>query len=466
MLIKELPYFADNAVYFNYLRTLSDPVWLDSAYPHTTQGRYDILAALPQSILKISNNRTLIGAPNNFNSVSTDIFSLLQKTLSEQKKNIVLSKNMPSLPFYGGAIGFCSYDFGQNLLGLINKKIRNISLPDAYIAIYSWAIVTDHLKKKTYFVSYLSHAEINNIYLSLLKQGTRDKLQVFTNFQLKTTFKAEINFVEYAAAFKQIQRYLAEGECYQINYSQRFTAEYVGDVYAAYLALRSKNPAPFSAYFPCGQSTILSFSPECFISVKDKQASTFPIKGTIARGENAQEDKRLAARLMSSQKDHAENIMIVDLMRNDFNKICLPRSVRVERLCQLESFANVHHLVSQVTGKLPCDKTALDLLKACFPGGSITGAPKYRVVQLIDSLEAHRRHIYCGSIFSYDIFEQFHSNIAIRTMLAEDSKLYLDGGGGIVRDSVLETEYAESITKVQKIMSLLHNKGELYELSP
>lgn len=259
----------------------------------------------------------------------------------------------------------------------------------------------------------------------------------------------------YDNAFDAIQKNIIAGNCYQVNFAQRFSAEFTGSSWHAYQLLRKKNPAPYSAFFALNHGAILSCSPERFLKIENDKVETKPIKGTAKRFADAAQDIASAQNLLRSEKDRAENVMIVDLLRNDLSRACT--DVTVQQLCALDSFSNVHHLVSTITGKLSPEKSAMDLLQACFPGGSITGAPKIAAMKIIESLEPHRRSIYCGTIFYADIFNQVDSNILIRTAIFDQNKIHCYAGGGIVFDSVCESEYAETLMKIEKMIDALEN---------
>jgi len=262
----------------------------------------------------------------------------------------------------------------------------------------------------------------------------------------------------YRQAFERIQAYIQAGDCYQVNFAQRFRAPCQGDAWAAYLALRTACPTPFSGFqnLPEG-GAVLSLSPERFVKVSEGQVETRPIKGTRPRGTTPKEDTAHAAELLASPKDRAENLMIVDLLRNDLGRTCRIGSVRVPELFSLESYPNVHHLVSSVTGELADGKDALDLIAGSFPGGSITGAPKIRAMQIIDELEPTRRGLYCGSLLYLDVRGEMDSSIAIRSLLVKDGQVCCWGGGGIVADSDWQAEYQESITKVKVLLETLQS---------
>ena len=261
---------------------------------------------------------------------------------------------------------------------------------------------------------------------------------------------------QYVDKIAQVNAYLRSGDCYQVNLAQRFDAPYSGDEYQAYLRLRGANKAPFSAFIRIPEAVIISISPERFLSVDSQgKVQTKPIKGTRPRSPDNAIDQQNIQALRGSSKDQAENLMIVDLLRNDLSKSCQPHSVSVPALFEIESFAAVHHLVSTVTGQLAEQQTALSLLRGAFPGGSITGAPKIRAMEIIEELEPQRRNIYCGSIGYLGIDGDMDTSICIRTLLLENSHLYCWAGGGIVLDSTALDEYQESLDKVCKILPVL-----------
>lgn len=279
-------------------------------------------------------------------------------------------------------------------------------------------------------------------------------------FRLSEPFRPDWSRDGYVAAVSAVRRYLAAGDAYQVNLSQRFRARYTGDVRSAWEAIRASQAPPYAAWVDLGDRQILGFSPESFLEVHGRTVVTRPIKGTRPRHADPAQDLALARDLAGHPKDRAENLMIVDLLRNDLGRVCEPGSIRVPALFELQSFRNVHHLVSTVTGTLRPDADLADLLTACFPGGSITGAPKRRAMEIIDELEPHARDIYCGSIFWALPDGRFGSNIAIRTFLAQAGELSGWAGAGIVIDSDPEAEYRECLDKLAPLMRAfeLYNK--------
>lgn len=453
-------YHPDSANWFHLIRHLPLPVWLDSGRPQSLYGRYDILSAAPAVQLNTFGDLTRITQIDGGSETSLENpFSLLQKQLNQTQHQPRLSE----LPFTGGALGYFGYDLGRRLEKLPNIAAQDIALPDMCVGIYPWAIVQDHKEKKAWLVTNKALAKAYNFFeIEQLCQQAPEK-PVFHNLKqnlksgIKTfkinKFEDNLKVSKYRFAIDRIQNYISAGDCYQVNFAQRFSATFDGDTFSAYLKLRESLPSPFSAYLELSQGAVLSLSPERFIKLADKTAETMPIKGTIARGKNSEEDEKNAKVLSESLKDRAENLMIVDLLRNDLSKTCT--DVRVPELFKLQSFANVHHLVSTVTGKLKSGKTALDLLSSCFPGGSITGAPKIRAMEIIEELEPVRRSLYCGSIGYISTCGNMDTNIAIRTLVCDKDKIHCWGGGGIVADSNVDKEYQESIAKVKLLMDTL-----------
>ncbi|WP_249358914.1 aminodeoxychorismate synthase component I, partial [Citrobacter sp. wls718] len=276
-------------------------------------------------------------------------------------------------------------------------------------------------------------------------------------FMLTSAWQSNMSRAQYGEKFRQVQRYLHSGDCYQVNLAQRFQAQYQGDEWLAFERLNQANRAPFSAFIRLEEGAILSLSPERFIQLENRQIQTRPIKGTLPRLDSPDADRQQAQRLANSPKDRAENLMIVDLMRNDIGRVAVPGSVKVPELFVVEPFPAVHHLVSTITARLPESLHATDLLRAAFPGGSITGAPKVRAMEIIDELEPHRRNAWCGSVGYLSFCGNMDTSITIRTLTATDGQLYCSAGGGVVADSQEDAEYQETFDKVNRILHQLEN---------
>ncbi|WP_248747580.1 aminodeoxychorismate synthase component I [Pseudomonas sp. MWU12-2037] len=441
--VHPLPYHANPAHYFAAIRHAPGAVLLDSGRPEAERGRYDLLSAWPLEQLAVLPDER--GA------------AFLQRLRDNLAR--LGEAQLPAaceLPFAGGLIGYLSYDFGRHLEHLPNQARDDLQLPDARFGLYAWALISDHQQGSSQLVFHPSVevAERERLIQLFSQPAARDS----NEFQLKGPMTADLTADAYRQAFERIQHYIQAGDCYQVNFAQRFRADCQGDPWVAYCALRAACPTPFSGFQSLpNHGAVLSLSPERFVKVSQGQVETRPIKGTRPRGRDEAEDAANAAELLASSKDRAENLMIVDLLRNDLGRTCRIGSVRVPELFSLESYPNVHHLVSSVTGTLADDRDALDLIAGSFPGGSITGAPKIRAMQIIDELEPTRRALYCGSLLYLDVRGEMDSSIAIRSLLVKDGQVSCWGGGGIVADSDWQAEYQESITKVKVLLDTLQS---------
>ena len=441
--VHPLPYRANPAEYFAAIRHAPGAVLLDSGRPSAERGRYDLLSAWPLEQLTVLPDES-----------GADFLQRLRENLTRLGE-----ASLPSaceLPFAGGLIGYLSYDFGRHLEHLPSQALDDLQLPDARFGLYDWALISDHQRQTSQLVFHpaLPDSERERL-IQLFEQPAIEPVEAF---KLQGPMSADLSADQYRHAIERIQQYIQAGDCYQVNFAQRFRAPCQGDPWAAYCALRAACPTPFSGFqsLPDG-AAVLSLSPERFVKVSERRVETRPIKGTRPRGVTPAEDAANAAELMASAKDRAENLMIVDLLRNDLGRTCRTGSVRVPELFSLESYPNVHHLVSSVTGQLADDRDALDLIAGSFPGGSITGAPKIRAMQIIDELEPTRRGLYCGSLLYLDVRGEMDSSIAIRSLLMKDGQVCCWGGGGIVADSEWQAEYQESITKVKVLLDTLQS---------
>lgn len=462
-----LAYQPDSTAWFCAIRQLPRPVWLDSCFHGSPYGRFDLLAAAPLYTLETLGDLTRISASNGLiEESSADPFLLIKHYLPELDLTPQgLNPANPGLPFYGGALGYFGYDLGRRLETLPARAVQDIELPDMALGIYPWAIIQDHQQKTAYLVinqalvsasrePAYNFSQIEQICQLAPEQAWFHDLNQYFNklekFKLIKKFQSNLKVNEYHSALAKIQEYILAGDCYQVNFAQRFSTHFQGDALLAYLHLRQLLPSPFAGFMPLEQGAILSLSPERFVQVEGTRVETKPIKGTIKRGASAQEDRANAQWLAASAKNRAENVMIVDLLRNDLSKHCA--EVEVPRLCELQSFANVHHLVSTVTARLRPGVSAIDVLRDAFPGGSITGAPKIRAMEIIEELEPSRRSVYCGSLGYISCHGHLDTSIAIRTMVCDREQIHCWGGGGIVADSDAQAEYQESLAKVQLLM--------------
>lgn len=381
--------------------------------------------------------------------------------IREQMKEPV--EPLQDIPFAGGALGYWSYDLARRYHRISALAEAAEHVPEMALGIYDWAIVLDHQELNARLVSRLRYSDTERVLPQILERLQNippiKKNEDEAQFTVCGAISSNLTPDAYKKAFHAVQKYLREGDCYQINLSQRFSAPASGDAYAAYLELRRLSPAPYSAFLGWPQLQIMCASPERFLQVQRGRVQTKPIKGTRARSSDAEEDKRLAEELRHHPKDNAENLMIVDLLRNDLGKCCEPGTVRAPRLFEIESFSNVHHLVSTVEGRLQKGKDAIDVLKDCFPGGSITGAPKLRAMEIIEQLEPNRRGVYCGVIGYLGNDGNMDTNIAIRTLVYSNREIRCWAGGGIVADSVCEAEYQETLDKAAGMLDMLRRFG-------
>jgi len=423
------------------LKSLSEGVFFDSG-ADCTRGQFDILSGNPASVERADKNN------NTSNSLTSNlpIYSTLFK-----RTRLNIPKTYQHLPFICGIIGFCSYEYGAQKTINQTKLLTESKLPHAFFGHYTWSYVYDRTNKQgvvTFSPDCLPNKRyevIKHINSSLKNANTTDKSFEITNWQKQQ------NFEKYHGSFKRTLDYIKAGDCYQVNLAQRFECDYKGNPTDLYFSQRKNINTPYSCFFSFSKDQhILSFSPEQFIGIQAKKIKTSPIKGT-AQNSN---DKQSANNLKNSLKNKAENLMIVDLMRNDLSKVCQLNSIKVNELFKLETFRNVHHLVSEIEGVLKPEYNEIDAFFSCFPGGSITGAPKKRAMEIINELEESGRDAYCGSVFYWNDDGQFDSNILIRTIVHSEDKLYCWGGGGIVHDSVVEDEYKESLIKVANLTGI------------
>jgi para-aminobenzoate synthetase component 1 len=450
-----LPYFSDSAPVFAALAEQPWAVFLDSGYPHSQQGRYDIFAAEPICTLVTHGQKTTITKNGSVTVSEVDPFLLLKQELA-----LTQLPAITDLPFNGGALGYFSYDLARRLEKLPNLATDAEQIAEMAVGIYEWAVIVDHEKQLSYLVGVDSVSAQR--WQSLIAQFSNfrtasplEDWQSYSKFEVLAEPQSNMTQQRYAQAFDKIKYYLKEGDCYQVNLTQRFSSPCVGNPWTAYQALRKINAAPFSAYLNLPEVQILSSSPERFLKLHNRIVETKPIKGTRRRRAELAEDSAQIHDLRTSSKDRAENVMIVDLLRNDISKSCEDGSVRVPKLFDIETYTTVHHLVSTVTGKLGKNQHALDLLRSCFPGGSITGAPKIRSMEIIEELEPNRRGIYCGSIGYIGFDGNMDTNIAIRTLVHSHGTIRFWAGGGIVNDSVMLDEYQESFDKAAALLQLL-----------
>ncbi len=449
MRLTAIPYRPDSAALFEALADAPWAFFLDSGHPGASGGRWDILTASPHATLVTQGGLTEYRQGDRVETSDEDPFDCLRRHLAAMPET-----HAP--PFVGGAIGYFAYDLARRLMRLPALAEDGEGMPEMAVGFYDWAVLVDHVRRESWLVEAGRAPMTDADRRALLERlGASIPPAARAPFRAGGAPVSNLTRAAYRERFDRIQAYIRAGDCYQVNLAQRFTCPVSGDPWLAYQALRRINPAPYSAYLRLPWATVLSCSPERFLEVRGREVVTRPIKGTRRRASDPARDADLARELAASAKDRAENLMIVDLLRNDLGKVCVPGTVRVPRLFEVEHYTTVHHLVSTVTGQLAPGQDAVALLRAAFPGGSITGAPKLRAMQIIEEVEPHRRGVYCGAIGYLGYNGDMDTNIAIRTLVWSGDTLHFWAGGGIVADSEAEAEYQECLDKAAAVIRLL-----------
>ncbi|MBS3938948.1 MAG: aminodeoxychorismate synthase component I [Peptococcaceae bacterium] len=433
------------------------PFWLDSSRPGGRMGRWSYMGSSPFLVLKTTGQHIVIVENGERREYNGDPFAVLQAQLDRFR---LPPASLP-MPFTGGAVGYFSYDLGRMVEVIPNHSIDDLQVPDMYLGFYERVLAIDHDENRAYLVAtglpYRGEEALRRAECALM-EGKNKLSRPLVGLSdpwaepsiSAADLKAHFTHETYCAAIRKVKEYIARGDIYQANMTQRLEAPLRMPPYQLYRRLRQVNPAPFAAYLDCGEGLcILSSSPERFLLLDHGVVEARPIKGTRPRGRTPDEDNANREELLASEKDRAELVMIIDLERNDLGRVCTYGTVRVPELIVLEEYATVFHLVSTVRGELAPGKSAVDLLKATFPGGSITGAPKIRAMEIIEELEPVRRGIYTGAIGYLGFDGRVDLNIAIRTLVNQDDRLYLQVGGGIVTDSDPAAEYAETWHKAK-----------------
>ena len=452
--------------------SLSHLLFLESVVSHPTLGRYSFITADPFHWLR---SRSGVVTQSNGIHRSADPFAVLQEHLSQWRIETIAG--LP--PFQGGAAGLFGYDLCHHIERLPRPRHDEFQTPDMAVGFYDWVIAFDRAERRAWIISSglpemqperrrrralqrlrqvrrrLSnpHPSSPSLRVSPSNRASPKLLHplpsapdVYSNFERAGYLQAARRAIEFVCA----------GDCFQINLSQRLLHPASVSPLDLYGRLRERNPAPFAGYFDVGDFVLVSASPERFLRVEKGHIETRPIKGTRPRGGTVEEDEQQRADLLRSPKDRAENVMIIDLLRNDLGRVCRYGSVQVPAVCRLESYRTVHHLVSQVVGQLRPGLGPIELLRAAFPGGSVTGAPKVRAMEIIAELEPTARGPYCGSLGYIGFDGSMDTSILIRTFTIGRGWMQFPVGGGIVADSSPEAEYEETIHKAEGLLRALH----------
>jgi len=473
LVLKEMPAPPNPAALFRQFKELPRPAWLDANCDADRLGRFSLLAADPLLEVEVRGLEVveLEPASGRQTRFETPFFPYLDRL----QKRFYRPRESRFLPFEGGLIGYLGYELGHQVESFPQTARNDLKMPDAFFAACDSVVVYDHLEGRAFVAAtglplagdgpeVARRARNRSEWLMEIVDRAREREQPEADLPGRRALAAaldpgrlEANFSRagYRDAIVRILDYIAAGDIYQVNLSQRFAVPFTRDKREFYLHFRNLSPAPFGAYLETGRHAILSNSPERYLLIRGDYIETRPIKGTRPRGADAASDAGLAAELLQSPKDRAEHLMIVDLERNDLGRIAVYGSVHVPEMMILESYANVHHLVSTVAARIRPGKSAADCLRNSFPGGSITGAPKLRAMEIIDELEPTCRGVYCGSIGYLDFSGDLDFNIAIRTAIAADGRLHFQVGGGIVADSDPDEEYEETRTKAASFLKAI-----------
>ena len=447
-IIKEMKPARGAAELYTYFAGTDDSVFLDSSLVNKL-GRYSVIGAVPYLKLVKEGNGFYI----NGEKETTCSFETYLKTYLAEHKD----KNNTELPIISGAIGYFSYEYGRKLMEVDSVKEDLVSIPDAVLVFYDFYIIEDRQEQRTYLIANGITGEAAKL-MDEMETRINGK-PVYMQKESDTEYPIEVqpNFAkdEYKQAVDRMIRYIIEGDIYITNMTQQLTVKSDKVPLDVFYDLRENNPSPFGGYFDYGDFQIVCASPERFLKMQKGHVNTRPIKGTRKRGETPEEDMFMRTELENSEKDKSELLMIVDLERNDLNRVCRPGSVKVTELFSVEEYATVFHLVSDIEGDLEESKNIMDLLDAAFPGGSITGAPKYRAMEIIDEMENNKRNLYTGSIGYLTLDGDCDFNIVIRTALHKDGKYYLGVGGGITAESDLEFEYEETLQKAKAVLQAM-----------
>lgn len=442
--IKELKKNLNPFYVYNIFKDELNSVFLDSSKEDKNLSKFSFIGINPFCNFTYKNGKGYI---NGEEIQEKDPFIALEKLVNKYKINYD-----SSIPFIAGAIGYFSYDIGRTIEVLPSIAKKELEIPDAIFNFYNNLIIFDLQNKKTFISSLGMGEEIEDI-----EEKLKDYKEISEPKVLESNNKFISNFEkeDYEKEILKLREYIRSGDVYIANMTRQVWCYNKENSFSIYEKLRSINKAPFSVYMNFKDFQVISSSPERFLYVKDGIVHTRPIKGTRPRGKNPLEDMKNRKALENSEKDKAELLMIVDLERNDLSKVCKPNSVKVTELFKIEEYATVFHLVSTIEGELEDGVSAVKCIRECFPGGSITGAPKIRAMEIIEELEGLRRNLYTGSIGYFDLRGNCDFNIVIRTIIKKDDKAYFGVGGGITWDSKEEDEWFETIDKGKALMKVL-----------
>ena len=469
LIIKELDSGTDLLKIFHHTQAQAKNFFLDSADNNEKTGRYSFIGYDPFLTVMSKDSNILTQSSKSITRKTGNPFDELRHLLN----SFHLENSFESIPFTCGAVGYFAYDLCHYIEKLPDTTIDDIEFPEMCFSFYDTIIAVDHLENRCFLLSVninqnsqKSTAKRVDHVLKMIRDGSNTPYEEESRFngsRIKRKIISNFSKENYLRAVERAKQYINAGDIYQVNLSQRFQTQIEASPYEIYKRLRKINPASFSSYLKFDNKYIISSSPERFLSLQNRPGSggmvrkiqTMPIKGTRPRGKDEDTNKKMQEELLSSKKDDAELAMIVDLERNDLGRVCNYNTVKVTEKKRLEAHPTVYHLVATVEGELHSRYDAIDLLKATFPGGSITGAPKVRAMQIIDELEPNKRSAYTGAMGYLSFNGNMDLNIAIRTFLVKDDHIFFQVGGGIVADSNPEDEYQETLHKARALIETL-----------
>ena len=453
-MVRKLPFYREAANIFEQYRERELAVFLDSSLENDL-GRYSVIGLEPYLVLKEEDGVFYRnGIPQ-------------QGSFEEEMKRcmrLYYEENSTSLPLTAGAIGYFSYDYGRKFEQIKTRHPKKVRMPEAMFVFYDLLIIEDKKQKELYVTARGERKDQKSALDGLerelkLQIGSDSGAAAPVRHGELARFSPNFEKEAYKQTVARMISYIVEGDIYIANMTQQLNVRSGKNPYEVYRYLRNYNPAPFGGYFNCGDFQIISASPERFLQVKNGWIETRPIKGTRRRGNTPEEDEALKRELQESSKDRSELLMIVDLERNDLNHVCEPGTVEVTEHFAVETYATIFHLVTTVVGKMKEDLQVMDLIEAAFPGGSITGAPKIRAMEIIDELEHDRRGLYTGSMGYLSFDGSCDLNIVIRTAVYQDGIYHLGVGGGITCESELEFEYEETLQKAKAVLEAIADES-------
>ncbi|MGB7666361.1 MAG: anthranilate synthase component I [Candidatus Acidiferrales bacterium] len=447
------------AAYLKLARTASYSCLLESVEGGENIARYTFLGVDPAEVFRSRGRSCVIETPHGRETIDGNPIKILRARMKRYRP-----VRIPGLPpLVGGAIGYFAYDMVRLIERIPSTGDDELKLDDSVLMFFHGLVAFDHVQHRVWIVRNVFTDEPGSLRakydaasreISRIRRRLEHPLPKLPQNGNRAPLRFTSNFTKskYMSAVSRAKEYIRAGDIFQVVPSQRFSARTSADPFEIYRALRVVNPSPYLYFLRLGDVSVVGSSPEMLVKVQGRDAFYRPIAGTLPRGRDTHEDQALEKKLLADPKERAEHIMLVDLGRNDLGRVCEYGSVKVERLMFVERYSHVMHLVSSLRGKLRENVDCLDALMACFPAGTLSGAPKIRAMEIIDELEPVRRGIYAGAILYLDFSGNLDSCIGLRTLVAKERKVYIQAGGGVVADSVPAKEYQETLNKARAVM--------------